>query len=197
MNVLIVDDEKLIMEDLKVEVLSLFPDAMIEGTTSAVDAIKYSQKTEFDVALLDIDMPEMNGLTLARKLIADCPTINIIFITGYKEYSLEAHELYCSSFLVKPVGSRKLKKAFDNLRKPFLNLPPGFSNEHYSGGALIGTKLKQYREQRGISRQELADYMNVTRQTIFRWESGERVPDILTFLKLARLLGVSIEDIIK
>jgi DNA-binding XRE family transcriptional regulator len=39
--------------------------------------------------------------------------------------------------------------------------------------------------------------MDVTRQTIYRWEHGERIPDVLTFIRLTRLLGVDISDIIE
>jgi DNA-binding XRE family transcriptional regulator len=142
-------------------------------------------------------MPEMDGLILASRLIALWPAINIIFVTGYKEYALEAHELYCSAFLMKPVGRRKLENAFNNLRKPFLNIPQDFLTTHYSGGAVIGKKIETLRELRGISRQEIADLMGVKRQTVYRWEHGERLPDVLTFITLTRLLGVKISDIVE
>ena len=82
----------------------IYPTASVEVATTSLDALRIAEKTTFDVALLDIDMPMMDGLTLARKLIALQHNINIIFITGHKEYALEAHELYCSAFLLKPVG---------------------------------------------------------------------------------------------
>ena len=100
-------------------------------------------------------------------------------------------------FLLKPVGSRALKKAFENLRKPILNLPKEFSESFYSGSAAIGERVKMCREQRSISRQELADLMNVSRQTIFRWEQGERLPDIMTLLTLARILGITVTDLLE
>ena len=53
-----------------------------------------------------------------------------------------------------------------------------------------------FREQRAISTQALADLMKVSRQTVYRWEQGERVPDILTLLKLARILGVRAEALL-
>ena len=84
-----------------------------------------------------------------------------------------------------------------NLRKPFIDLPPDFSSSYYSGSAVIGKRLELYREQRGLSRQDVADLMDVSRQTVYRWEQGERVPDVLTFVKLARILGVNIEDIVE
>ena len=107
MNILIVDDEKLIVDDLKFDLKELFPEAVIDSTTSCADALEKAGSRIFDVALLDIVMPDMDGITLARKLIAASPEINIIFVTGYTDYALEAHNLYCSAFLVKPVGSSR------------------------------------------------------------------------------------------
>ena len=198
MNILIVDDEKLIVEDLTHEVRELYPspDALVDGTTSAADAIRMAEQTEYDAALLDIDMPDMDGLNLARHLISSCPAINIIFVTGYETYALEAHELYCSAFLLKPVSRRKLKQAFDNLRRPFLNVSMELLEEHFSGKIQIGKQIEVFRKKRGLSGQELADLMKVSRQTIFRWEKGVRIPDVLMFMKLARILGVRVEDLL-
>ncbi|MDO4796622.1 MAG: response regulator [Coriobacteriales bacterium] len=195
MNVLIVDDERLIVEDLARDVKTLYPNAVVDGVTSVHDALTLVQETSYDVALLDIDMPGMDGFALAKKLAQDCPTINIVFVTGHPDYALDAHELYCSAFLVKPIGVRKLRRAFQNLRRPFVDLPQDFSKEHYSGGDVLGKRLEACREQRGMSRKELAELMDVTRQTVFRWEQGERVPDVLTFVRLARVLGVRVEDL--
>lgn len=197
MNILIVDDVKLIVEDLVAEVHEICPDAVIDGLTSALSAVELARHKVYDVALLDNAMPEMDGLTLAKQLIALNPSINIIFVTAYKEYALAAHEMYCSAFLVKPVSQRALKKAFENLRKPILNLPKDFSESLYSGSAIIGERIKICREQRNISRQELADLMQVSRQTVFRWEQGDRLPDIMTLLTLARILGTTVTDLLE
>ena len=198
MNILIVDDEKLIVEDLTHEVRELYPspDVLVDGTTGAADAIRMAEQTEYDAALLDIDMPDMDGLNLARHLISSCPAINIIFVTGYETYALEAHELYCSAFLLKPVSRRKLKQAFDNLRRPLLNVSQELLEEHFSGKIQIGKQIEMFRKKRGLSGQELADLMKVSRQTIFRWEKGVRIPDVLMFMKLARILGVRVEDLL-
>ncbi|MBE5924176.1 MAG: response regulator [Lachnospiraceae bacterium] len=196
MNILIIDDEKLIVEDLTIDVETLFPDAKIDGFTDPYDGLASAEQIKYDVALLDIDMPGMNGLILSQKLVETCPYVNIIFITGYNEYALDAHELFCSAFLVKPVSMKKLKQAFENLRKPFNDIGDNFEEDFSSGANIIGPKIKMYREQRNISRQELAEQMNVTRQTIHRWEHGERIPDIVSFIELSRLLGVSIKELL-
>lgn len=197
MNILIVDDEDLIVQDLVVEVKELYPNAVIDVSSNAEDVlVPPLSKKEFDIALLDIDMPGMDGLVLAKKLTERLPSINIIFTTGHSEYALDAHELYCSAFLLKPIGIRKLKKAFENLRKPFIDISSDSIAKHYQGNAVIGQKIEGYRKQLGISRQELADRMTVTRQTIYRWEQGERIPDVLTLERLARLLGVELSHLL-
>lgn len=196
MNVLIVDDERLIVDDLVHDVRTLYPNAYVTGVTDAYEALACTQVRSYDIALLDIDMKGMDGLALARQLVADNSLINIIFVTGYPDYALDAHEQYCSAFLVKPVGARKLKRAFENLRNPFVDLPQEMSEQHYSGGDVLGRRIRACREQRGISRLKLAELMDVTRQTVFRWEQGERMPDILTFVRLARVLGVRVEDLV-
>ena len=52
-----------------------------------------------------------------------------------------------------------------------------------------------YRKKHGLSAQELADLMKVSRQTVYRWENGERIPDVLTFMKLARMPGVRVGNL--
>lgn len=196
MRILIADDEKLILDDMKRDVEELLPDATVDAANGPEEALTLAGKSEYDVAILDIDMPGMDGISLARKLISAHPAINIIFATGYTEYAIEAHELYCSAFLLKPIGVRQFKTAFENLRKPFIDIPTDFYAQHYSGGDVLGKRLEMFREQRGLSRQDLADLMGVTRQTVFRWEHGERIPDVLTFVRLTRILGVEINDIL-
>ena len=80
MNILIVDDEDLIVQDLVVEVKELYPNAVIDVSSNAEAVlVPPLSKKEFDIALLDIDMPGMDGLVLAKKLTERLPSINIIF----------------------------------------------------------------------------------------------------------------------
>ena len=61
----------------------------------------------------------------------------------------------------------------------------------------IGLNIFCCREKAGISRKELASDMGVALQTVYRWENGERLPDIITFTRLANVLGVSIETLMR
>ena len=68
-------------------------------------------------------------------------------------------------------------------------------HSQYMGKNLIGARLMQCREERGMSVQELAGELGVAVQTIYRWERGERVPDVITFMHIAKVLGVNVERI--
>ena len=60
---------------------------------------------------------------------------------------------------------------------------------------MIGKRIEMYRKKHGLSAQELADLMKVSRQTVYRWENGERIPDVLTFMKLACMPGVRVGNL--
>ena len=62
--------------------------------------------------------------------------------------------------------------------------------------AQFGEKLRNARERMGITQQTLADRIFVTRQTISRWETGERYPDLLMLKKLSSLLNVSVDELL-
>jgi two-component SAPR family response regulator len=71
-----------------------------------------------DIAFLDIKMPGMNGLELAKRLKDYTPKINIIFVTAYAEYALEAHELYPSGYVMKMVTKEAVAREIEHLRFP-------------------------------------------------------------------------------
>ncbi len=69
---------------------------------------------QIDVVLLDIQMPELDGLTLARTLPAERPYL--IFLTAHPNHALEAFEVGAIDYLLKPVDTARLEKALDRAR---------------------------------------------------------------------------------
>ena len=103
MKAICVDDEKLVLSDL-LETLKQIPDfTEVEGFTNVFDALKYLQTNSVQLAFLDIDMPELNGLELARKVHEVSPVTAVIFTTGYPQYALEAFKAHATGYLLKPV----------------------------------------------------------------------------------------------
>lgn len=67
-------------------------------------------KNPYDVLFLDIEMPAMDGITLARKLRERSDNIYIVFLTGHVEYALEGYEVNALRYLTKPVQEDKLRE---------------------------------------------------------------------------------------
>ena len=194
MNILIADDERLILNDMALKVKELFPDARIDSVISASQSIELAHLIRYDVALLDIELPGTNGLELAKILQKENPKTNIIFITGYTDYSVKAFDVAASDYLLKPVKTERLKKAFSHLRHP---IPMPEEQENTGMSITIGEQLRTARELHGLSVNELAGLLNVSRQTIHRYEHNERTPDLDSLVRLSEILDFSIDQLLK
>ncbi|MBQ9383915.1 MAG: response regulator [Ruminiclostridium sp.] len=190
MNILVADDRHMIVEDLIDELRKIIPDARIEGTSDPGEIIGMCRDINFDVVFIDIEMPGRNGISIAKDLLKKHPKINIIYITAYEQYAVESYDTFASAFLVKPISSSKLKNALKNLRHPVSDITDEQITEQYAGSTLVGKKIEKYRKERDLSRSELAELMGVAMPTVYRWETGIRIPDMVTIMKLARVLGV-------
>lgn len=108
MRAICVDDERIILEDTVSLCMELPQIDEAKGFTRALDALLWLEDNDADLALLDIDMPGMNGIELAAAIKRRRPETAIIFLTGYSEYAVEAFALRASGYLLKPVAREKL-----------------------------------------------------------------------------------------
>ena len=115
MNVLVCDDERQIVDSI-IETL----EKKTEETQVSSRFYGFSQPSQidlslpYDIALLDIDMGETNGIELARKLRAENENIVIIFITNFIQYAPEGFEVQAFRYLLKADLSAKLDSYFDS-----------------------------------------------------------------------------------
>ena len=110
MRAICVDDERLLMEDTLAMCLKLPGIDEAKGFTKASEALEWLEDCGADVAILDIDMPEMNGLALAAKIKERSPDTAIVFLTGYAEFAVDAFAVRASGYLLKPVTKEALAK---------------------------------------------------------------------------------------
>ena len=108
MRAICVDDEKLITDYLTALCRDLPPLTGAEGFTRARDALDWLRENDAALALLDIDIPDMNGLALAAEIKRLRPDTAIIFLTGFSEYAVDAFALRVSGYLLKPVSRERL-----------------------------------------------------------------------------------------
>lgn len=119
MKILLVDDEELQLLRLENEVKKVVPSgATILSFSNSSKFLKDHKEDKIDIAFLDIEMPGMNGISLAKELKKINPLVNIIFVTAYNDYALEAYKIHASGYLSKPVSAEKIKKELEALRYP-------------------------------------------------------------------------------
>lgn len=111
----IIDDEKPALEGLKfllhksgVDVCGTFQNPQL--------AVENAAELKPDVAFIDIEMPGMNGLETAERLLALLPDLKIIFVTAYHQYAVEAFELAAIDYVLKPVHPQRLERTLSRLR---------------------------------------------------------------------------------
>ena len=100
MNVLIADDEKFMREDLQKAVERVRPGNSYFFAENFDSAVKAVEENDIEVAFLDIRMPGKTGLELAKAIRSLRPEINIIIVTAYEEYALNALRLYVSGYIL-------------------------------------------------------------------------------------------------
>jgi len=86
----------------------------VRGFTKASEALLWLEKHAADIALLDINMPDMTGLQLAAKIRGIDQNTAIIFLTGHSEYALDAFKLHASGYLMKPVNKARLAEEIEH-----------------------------------------------------------------------------------
>ncbi len=118
MNIIVVDDKPHALSALETTIKNVIPDCELSGFTSSREALSYAEENQIDIAFLDIEMPGMNGLILAKKMKEIYSKTNIIFATGYSQYALNAFSLYASDYLLKPVSEDAVRNALEQLRNP-------------------------------------------------------------------------------
>lgn len=116
MKVIAVDDEKLALKLLVKSIQEADSSLEVTEFRDAQEALDYATNNDVDTAFLDIQMKDISGVELARRLIKKKPRINIVFVTGFAEYREEAFELHASGYITKPVTTEKIATELKYLR---------------------------------------------------------------------------------
>lgn len=117
LRALIVDDESPARKELRY-LLQPFDDIQIVGeTANAVEALELINNVDYSVIFLDIDMPGINGIELAKQLRDKPDSPAIIFTTAHEEYAFEAFSVHALDYLLKPINPKRLEEALDKLRE--------------------------------------------------------------------------------
>ena len=108
MRVICVDDEPLAVEYTLEQCSLLSGIDEAKGFTEAQSALDWLSDHSADLAILDINMPQIDGITLAVRIKQMRPETAILFLTAYREYAFDAYSVHPAGYLLKPVSQEKL-----------------------------------------------------------------------------------------
>ena len=121
-SVILVDDEEIILKGALPILKEALPAANITGFSRPSEAIAYARTSRVDLAFLDIETGSLSGLDLCRILLDINPRTNVVFLTAFADYSLDAWSTGASGFLVKPISIEAVKAQIPLLRNPVRGL---------------------------------------------------------------------------
>ena len=113
LRTLIVDDEPLAIERMQVLCAEIDRLSVVGTASDGEAALRLAAKLTPELVLLDMTMPGMDGLAVARELGARAAPPAVIFVTAHEDFAVEAFDLDVIDYVLKPVGRERLERAVD------------------------------------------------------------------------------------
>ncbi|MGE5553587.1 MAG: LytR/AlgR family response regulator transcription factor [Betaproteobacteria bacterium] len=123
MRVIVVDDEARAREVLRYYLEKAGVEVVGEAGNGA-EAINLVRERHPDVCFLDVRMPEVDGIELARLLSGTAPPPRVVFVTAYEDHAVAAFETEAVDYLVKPINAARVLQTVERLRRLVGQAPP-------------------------------------------------------------------------
>ena len=117
--VIMVDDNRVILNGCLPIIEEVIPNAVVTGFIDPSKAVEYAKSNRVSLAFLDIEMGTISGLDVCRELLDINPRTNVIYLTAYSGYSLDAWSTGASGFMLKPITPKGVREQLKHLRYPF------------------------------------------------------------------------------
>ncbi len=125
-NIIMVDDNTAVLSYSLLILEKVVPDATITGFTRPREAVEYAKANQIDVAILDIELGTASGFDLCQGLLEINPCTNVVFLTAYPDYALDAWDTDACGFMVKPLTPENVLR---QLKKLHYSFPAGGSDK--------------------------------------------------------------------
>ncbi|HHB91660.1 MAG TPA: response regulator transcription factor [Thioploca sp.] len=162
-KLIIVDDEPLARKRLCALVNEIGIAEVIAEADNGKEALKFLQIYKPDVLLLDIHLPEIDGMQIAKQLLSTTPSPIIIFTTAYSEHALEAFNHQALDYLVKPIRKDRLERALRRVHNFLPTIPTARTHISY---------FKQGKKSL-IEVNKIYYFLAQENYTMLRWQGGE------------------------
>lgn len=121
MKAIIVDDEFLAREELKYFIQNYSKIDIVAEFTDGIEVLKFIQNNDVDIIFLDINIPSLDGVLLAKSISKFTKKPNIVFITAYKEHAVEAFEVEAFDYILKPYSESRIISMLKKLENTYNN----------------------------------------------------------------------------
>lgn len=118
-TVILVDDSKIALSGGLPVLETALPNATVIGFTKPSQAVEYAKANRVALAFLDIELGTASGLDLCGALLEINPRTNVVYLTAYSEYSIDAWSTGASGFMLKPISAEGVQAQLKYLRHPF------------------------------------------------------------------------------
>ncbi|MCX7749038.1 MAG: LytTR family DNA-binding domain-containing protein [Clostridia bacterium] len=145
MKTILVDDEVSALEQLEYLLKPYEGVDVIGKYQNPLKALEEIKRIKPETVFLDIEMPEIDGVTMAEEILSMDAKINIVFATAYDEYAIKAFEVNALDFILKPVSRERLYKTIKKIKA---------KKEESKAENIFAQKLaiEQYSMKRGIKK---------------------------------------------
>ncbi|ACS99564.1 response regulator [Paenibacillus sp. JDR-2] len=116
MRAIVVDDERLVAEQID-RMLVNAGVKVLGRCVNPHEALGMAKALQPDVLFLDIEMPELSGLEIAQQVYADKLDTEVVFITAYNQYAIDAFRVNALDYLLKPVMEEDLQRSLERIEK--------------------------------------------------------------------------------
>jgi two-component system response regulator AlgR len=116
LKVLVVDDEPLATERLQLLLARVDGVDLVGTAADGEAAVRMAEALQPDLLLLDVAMPGLDGIDVARALAGRRPAPAVVFVTAFDQFAVAAFEVEAVDYLMKPVESSRLERALDRAR---------------------------------------------------------------------------------
>jgi DNA-binding LytR/AlgR family response regulator len=180
---IIADDEEQLRLYLKTKLAELWPELILCGEAeNGLEALNLIETCRPAIAFLDIKMPGLSGIEVARRISTEC---RVVFITAFDQYAVEAFENEAVDYILKPVTIERLEKTVQRLKKQIVAalLPPDYAStmerllaalqNKTAPGYLKWLKVRHGDEIRLISIDEVCYFKAEDKYTVVKTRAGE------------------------
>lgn len=123
LRVIVVDDEPLAVERMQMLIARLLDTVVVATASTGEAALRLAEALRPDAVLLDIAMPGMDGIDLARALSGLPNPPKVVFVTAFESFAVAAFDVQAVDYLMKPVDPERLQRAIERVRSSPQELP--------------------------------------------------------------------------